>query len=149
MQMSWGNMQIRRMLLFFFPWRSNYREWLRAVCSALCPPRSLSVSSSLSLLPSSPPPPAPKYPPCSFQMPSSLCSTLFFPPIFFFKVHPPVAGFQLQLLLVSLLSEKSTSLEASYQNLLQQGGRLKLSGMTCGLRGAGGGDKCMANLWNI
>lgn len=58
--------------------------------------------------------------------------------IFFFKVHPPVTGFQLQLLLVSLLSEKSASLEAFYQNLLQQGGRLKLSGMTCGLDGAGG-----------
>lgn len=84
-----------------------------------------------------------KYPLCLFQMPSSLRC------FFFFKVHPPVTGFQLQLLLVSLLSEKSTSLEASYQNLLQQGGRLKLSGMTCGLDGAGGGDKCMANLWNI
>lgn len=110
--------------------------------SALCPPRSLSICSS--------PPPSPLAPPnilyAYFKCHPPLCCTLHF---FFFKVHPPVTGFQLQLLLVSLLSEKSTSLEASYQNLLQQGGRLKLSGMTCGVDGAGGGDKCMANLWNI
>lgn len=122
-----------------FPWRSNYSKWLRAV---LCPPRSLSISSS---------PPSPLAPPnilyAFFKChPPCAALSIFF---FFFKVHPPVTGFQLQLLLVSLLSEKSTSLEAAYQNLLQQGGRLKLSGMTCGLDGAGGGDKCMANLWNI
>lgn len=91
--------------------------------------------------------------PLPLQISSMLISNAILPvlhsPFFFSKVHPPVTGFQLQLLLVSLLSEKSTSLEASYQNLLQQGGRLKLSGMTCGLDGAGGGDKCMANLWNI
>lgn len=55
------------------------------------------------------------------------------------KAHSPVTGFQLQLLLVSLPSEKSTSLEPSYQNLLQQGCWLKLSGMTCGVDGASRG----------
>ena len=109
--------------------------------SALCPPRSLSISSS---------PPSPLAPPnilYAYFKCHPLCCTLHF---FFFQSKPPVTGFQLQLLLVSLLSEKSTSLEASYQNLLQQGGRLKLSGMTCGVDGAGrGGDKCMANLWSI
>lgn len=86
--------------------------------------------------------------PCAHFICHPLCAALSIPPPFF-KAHSAVTGFQLQLLLVSLLSEKSTSLEASYQNLLQQGGWLKLSGMTCGLAGSGGGDKCMANLWNI
>lgn len=64
-------------------------------------------------------------------------------------LHSPkytrVTEFQLQLLLGSLLSEKSTSPEATYQNLLQQEGRLKLSGMTCGVDGRGGG----INVWLI
>lgn len=67
-----------------------------------------------------------------------LCSPFF--PTSFPKHNSPVTGFQLQLLLVSLLSEKSTSLEPSYQNLLQQGCWLKLSGVTCGADGAGRGD---------
>lgn len=123
MQMSWRNMQIRRLLLFFFSLRSNYRKRLRAVLFALCPP---------SLLPS---------PSLPHQISSMLISNAILPvlysPFSFSKHSPPVTGFQLQLLLVSLLSEKSTSLEAFYHNLLQQGGRLKLSGMTCGLDGAG------------
>lgn len=129
MQMSWRNMQMRKLLLFFPPHGGQitgigWGQWSLSRLSPLC------------------------HPLCSFHLPPSLCCTLnFFPP--FFKAHSPVTGFQLQLLLVSLLSEKSTSLEASYQNLLQQGGWLKLSGMTCGLAGSGGGDKCMANLWNI
>lgn len=96
--------------------------------SALCPPRSLSISSS---------PPSPLAPPnivYAYFKCHPPCAALFF----FFKVHPRVTGFQLQLLLVSLLSEKSSSPGATYQNLLQQEGRLKLSGMTCGLDGARG-----------
>lgn len=128
MQMSWRNMQMRKLLLFPPPWRSNYRNWLRAVVS-------------VPTLPSLPSPVL-----ISFAT-LSVLHCQFSPS--FFEAHSAVTGFQLQLLLVSLLSEKSTSLEASYQNLLQQGGWLKLSGMTCGLAGSGGGDKCMANLWNI
>lgn len=88
--------------------------------SALCPPRSLSIT---------PIPPNIDYAYFTCHPP---CAALFS-----LKVQPRVTGFQLQLLLVSLLSEKSTSPEATYQNLLQQEGRLKLSGMTCGVDGAG------------
>ena len=135
------NMQIGRLLLVFFSHGGHITVNGWGQC--LCPPRSLSISSS---------PPSPLAPPnilyAYFKChPPCAALYIFF---FFFKANPPVTGFQLQLLLVSLLSEKSTSLEASYQNLLQQGGRLKLSGMTCGVDGAGGGgDKCMANLWSI
>lgn len=146
--------------VFFFPWRSHYSEWLRAVLSAhpgvcllaphphrtpLCP---LQISSML--IPNA-------------ILPPRAASSSSAPPPPFFKVHPRVTGFQLQLLLVSLLSAKSTSPEATYQNLLQREGRLKLSGMTCGLDGsaegggfggcvvvvAAGGNKCMANLRDI
>lgn len=120
-----------RLLLFFFPWRSNYSKWLRAV---------LSAHPGVCLL-------APH--PLPLQISSMLISNAILPvlhsPFFFFQSTPPCHRVSAAI----TFSEKSTPLEASYQNLLQQGGRLKLSGMTCGLDGAGGGDKCMANLWNI
>lgn len=126
MQMSWRNMQIRRLLLFFSPFsslRSNYRKWLRALLFALCPPGLL---------------PSPPHHTSSVVIPNAILPVPY-SPLCFSKFTPlAVTGFQLQLLLVSLRSEKSTPPEASYQNLLQQGGRLKLSGMTCGWDGAGG-----------
>lgn len=50
---------------------------------------------------------------------------------------PTVTESQLQLLIGSLLGKKSTSPQATYQNLLQQEGRIKLSGMTYGMEGKG------------
>lgn len=84
-------------------------------------------------------PPPPCYPLWCFLNAILPAQHSLFSPRFFSDAHYPVTGFQLQLLLVSLLSDKSTSLEPSHQNLLQQGGWLKLSGMTCGLDGAGSG----------
>lgn len=78
---------------------------------------------------------SPPAPPSGLSITSSPLAPLTAP-------HPPpptVTESQLQLLVGSLLGKKSTSPQATYQKLLQQGGRMKLSGMTCGTDGRGGG----------
>lgn len=85
------------------------------------------------------------HPPCTPPSGLSITSpplaplTILHPPTPPHPTPPTVTESQLQLLIGSLLGEKSTSPQATYQKLLQQEGRMKLSGMTCGRDGRGGG----------
>lgn len=138
MQMSWRNMQIQRLLLFFFSLRSNYSKWLRAVLFALCPP---------SLLPS--PSPPIKYPPCLFQMPSSLCCILHF----LFQTTPSCHRVSAAITF-SITSQWEVNFPGGFlSEPITAGGQaeVKWHDLWVGWsRGRGVvGCKFMANLWNI